>query len=132
MSDLIKVGDRFNYDFGDDEYSFPVETVVFSIEGETAILKVIGMSAECEDLMLEYDNVVEFFPDFTDPDRNMYSRYLFLDIDTMELFDDPYNYSAYKNEELETDYTENEEEGSEVDTNEQQYDPNALSDDLPF
>ena len=132
MKDIVKVGDRFDYDFGDEVYSFPVETVVFSIEGETAILKVIGMSAECEDLTLEYDNVVEFFPDFTDPDRNMYSRYLFLDIDTMELFDDPYNYSAYKNEELETDYTENEEEGSEVDTNKQQYDPNALSDDLPF
>lgn len=132
MKDIVKVGDRFDYDFGDEVYSFPVETVVFSIEGETAILKVTAMTAECEDLTLKYENVVEFFPDFTDPERKMYSRYLFLDINTMEMFDDPYNHYACKNEELEADCTNEEEEGSEVDTNEQQYDPNALSDDLPF
>ena len=132
MKDIVKVGDRFDYDFGDEVYSFPVETVVFSIEGETAILKVIGMSAECEDLTLEYDNVVEFFPDFTDPDRNMYSRYLFLDIDTMELFDDPYNYSAYKNEDPEEDGLDEEEEPSPENNDEQQSYPDASPEDLPF
>ena len=91
MGDLVKVGDHFDYDFGDETFSFPVETVVSYIDGETAILKVIGMSAECEELTLKYDDVVEFLPDFTDPERNMYSRYLFLDTDTMELVDYPYN-----------------------------------------
>ena len=132
MSDIVKVGDRFDYDLGDEEYSFPVETIVFCLEGKTAILKVIGMSAECEEMTLEYDDVVDFFPDFTDPERNMYSRYLFLDIDTMEPFDNPYNYYACKHEELEEDCMNEEEEGSEVDIKEQQFDPNASSDDLPF
>ena len=132
MEDQVKIGDHFDYDFGDETFSFPVETVVFYIEGETAILKVIGMSAECEDLTLEYDNVVEYFPDFTDPERNMYSRYLFLDTDTLELFDDPYNYYASKNEDLETDCTNGEEEESTTEINEQQSYPDAISDDLPF
>ena len=132
MEDQVKIGDHFDYDLGDETFSFPVETVVFYIEGETAILKVIGMSAECEDLTLEYDNVVEYFPDFTDPERNMYSRYLFLDTDTLELFDDPYNYYASKNEDLETDYTNEEEEESKTEINEQQSYPDAISDDLPF
>ena len=132
MGDLVKVGDHFDYDFGDETFSFPVETVVFHIDGDTAILKVIGMSAECEDLTLEYDNVVEFFPDFTDPGRNMYSRYLFLDTDTLELFDNPYNYYASKNEELETDCSNEEKEESKTDINEQQSYPNASPDDLPF
>ena len=64
MENSVKVGDHFDYDFGDEEFSFPVETVVFHIDGKTAILKVIGMSAECEDLTLEYDDVVEFFPGY--------------------------------------------------------------------
>lgn len=132
MGDLVKVGDHFDYDFGDETFSFPVETVVFHIDGDTAILKVIGMSAECEDLTLEYDNVIEFFPDFTDPERNMYSRYLFLDIDTMELFDNPYNYYACKNNELETDCSNEEEEESKTETNEQQSYPNVSAEDLPF
>ena len=132
MEDRVKVGDHFDYDFGDETFSFPVETVVFHIDGDTAILKVIGMSAECEELTLEYDEVVEFFPDFTDPERNMYSRYLFLDIDTMEPFDNPYNYYACKHEELEEDCMNEEEEGSEVEITEQQSYPDASPDDLPF
>lgn len=47
MEEKVKIGDRFDYDLGDNEYSFPVETTVICIDGETAILKVIGMSAEC-------------------------------------------------------------------------------------
>ena len=113
-------------------FSFPVETVVFHIDGDTAILKVIGMSAECEDLTLEYDNVVEFFPDFTDPGRNMYSRYLFLDTDTLELFDNPYNYYASKNEELETDCSNEEGKETKTESNDQQSYPNASAEDLPF
>ena len=132
MGDLVKVGDHFDYDFGDETFSFPVETVVFHIDGDTAILKVIGMSAECEDLTLEYDNVVEFFPDFTDPGRNMYSRYLFLDTDTLDLFDNPYNYYADKNEELETDCSNEEEEESKTEVNEQQSYPDVSLDDIPF
>lgn len=132
MEDQVQVGDHFDYDFGDETISFPVETVVFCIDGDTAILKVIGMSAECEELTLKYDDVVEFFPDFTDPERNMYSRYLFLDTDTLELFDDPYNYYASKNEELETDYSNEEEEESKTEINEQQSYPDANPDDIPF
>ena len=131
MGDLVKVGDRFDYDFGDETFSFPVETVVNYIDGETAILKVIGMTAESEDLTLEYDNVVEFFPDFTDSERNMYSRYLFLDTDTLDLFDNPYNYYADKNEESEEDGL-NEEEEPTTETNEQQSYPDANPDDIPF
>ena len=132
MENSVKVGDHFDYDFGDETFSFPVETVVFHIDGKTAILKVIGMSAECEDLTLEYDDVVEFFPDFTDPERNMYSRYLFLDTDTLDLFDDPYNYYACKNEELETDCSNEEEEESKTEINEQQSYSDASPDDIPF
>ena len=132
MEDQVKVGDHFDYDLGDEEYSFPVETVVICMEGRTAIMKVIGMSAECEELTLEYDEVVEFFPDFTDPERNMYSRYLFLDIETLDLIDNPYNYYAYKNEELEADCSNEEEEESKTEINEQQSYPDASPDDLPF
>ena len=132
MGDLVKVGDRFDYDFGDETFSFPVETVVSYIDGETAILKVIGMTAESEDLTLEYDNVVEFFPDFTDPERNMYSRYLFLDTDTLELFDDPYNYYACKNEDPEEDGLDEEEGPSTKNNDEQRSYPDASPEDIPF
>ena len=131
MGDLVKIGDHFDYDFGDETFSFPVETVVSYIDGETAILKVIGMTAESEELTLKYDDVVEFFPDFTDSERNMYSRYLFLDTDTLDLFDNPYNYYADKNEESEEDGL-NEVEESSSETNEQQSYPDASADDLPF
>ena len=133
MENSVKVGDHFDYDFGDEEFSFPVETVVFHIDGETAILKVVGMSAECEHLTLRYDDVVEFFPDFSDPERNMYSRYLFLDTDTLDLFDNPYNYYYdRKNEELEEDGLNEEEEPSTGNNNEQQSYPDASPEDLPF
>ena len=132
MEDQVKVGDHFDYDFGDETFSFPVETVVSYIDGETAILKVIGMTAESEELTLKYDDVVEFFPDFTDPERNMYSRYLFLDTDTLDLFDNPYNYYADKNEELETDSSNEEEEETKAEVNEQQSYQDVRPDDLPF
>ena len=132
MGDLVKVGDHLDYNFGDDIFYFPVETVVICIDGETAILKVIAMTAESEDLTLEYDDVVEFFPDFTDPERNMYSRYLFLDIDTMELVDSPYSYYDYKYGELETDCSIEEKEESLTETNEQQSYPDGSPDDIPF
>jgi len=89
------------------------------------------MTAECEDLTLRYNDVVEFFPDFTDPEHNMYSRYLFLDTDTLDLFDNPYDYYADKNEELE-EYDLNEEEKASSETNEQQSYPDANPDDIPF
>ena len=132
MGDLVKVGNHFDYDFGDETFSFPVETVVSYIDGETAILKVIGITAESEELTLKYDDVVEFFPDFTDPERNMYSRYLFLDTDTLDLFDNPYNYYADKNEELETDSSNEEEEETKAEVNEQQSYQDVRPDDLPF
>lgn len=100
MKNLVKVGDRFDYEFGDETYDFPVSTVVICIYDEIAILKVTFMYEECVDLTLEYDKVVEYFPDFTDSERNMYSRYLFLDTDTMELFKDPYVYYDCEDEEL--------------------------------
>lgn len=131
MENSVKIGDRFNYDWGDELYSFPVETVVFYIDGKTAILKVTGMSAECEDLTLKYEEVLEYFPEFTDSERNMYSRYLFLDIDTLDLFDDPYNYYSSKYEELEGDGL-NEKKESNTETNVQQSYPEANPDDLPF
>lgn len=132
MGDLVKVGDRFDYDFGDETFSFPIETVVFCIYGETAILKVIGMSAECEELTLEYDDVVEFFPDFTDPEHNMYSRYLFLDTETFDLFDNPYNYYACKNEDPEEDGLDEEEGPSTKNNDEQRSYPDASPEDIPF
>ena len=89
------------------------------------------MTAECEDLTLRYNDVVEFFPDFTDPEHNMYSRYLFLDTDTLDLFDNPYDYYADKNEESEEDGL-NEEEESSSETNELQSYPDASADDIPF
>lgn len=130
MEETVKIGDRFNYDWGDELYSFPVETVVFYIDGETAILKVIGMSAECEELTLKYDDVVEFYPDFTDPERNSNSRYLFLDMGTLDLFDDPYAY--YYWEEQEDD--ESSENSEDIDENAewQSSASDSTSDDLPF
>ena len=132
MENSVKVGDHFDYDFGDETFSFPVETVVIRIDGEIAILKVTGMTAECEDLTVRYDDVVEFFPDFTDPERNMYSRYLFLEIDTMGLVDSPYSYYDYKYGELKTDCSIEEEEESKTEVNEQQSYPDASPDDIPF
>ena len=132
MENTVKIGDCFDYDFGDEIFSFPVETVVKYIDGKTAILKVIGMSAECEELTLKYDDAVELFPNFTDPERNMYSRYLFLDIETLDLIDNPYNYYAYKNEELEADCSNEEEEESKTEINEQQSYPDVNLDDIPF
>ena len=132
MENSVKVGDRFDYDFGDETFSFPVETVVIRIDGEIAILKVTGMTAECEDQTLRYDDVVEFFPDFTDPEHNMYSRYLFLDTETFDLFDNPYNYYACKNEDPEEDGLDEEEEPSPENNDEQQSYPDASPEDLPF
>ena len=132
MENSVKVGDHFDYDFGDEEFSFPVETVVFHIDGKTAILKVIGMSAECEGLTLEYEDVVEFFPDFIDPKRNMYSRYLFLDTETLDLFDNPYNYYACKNEDPEEDGLDEEEGPSTKNNDEQRSYPDASPEDIPF
>ena len=121
------MGDYFDYDFGDEDFSFPVETAVIHIDGETAILKVIGMSAECEHLTLTYDDVVEFFPDFTDPELNMYSRYLFLDTDTLDLIDNPYSHYACKNE-------ESEEDSKDINENAEGHSAasDSTSDDLPF
>lgn len=129
MDNIVEIGDHFSYDFGDETFSFPVETVVKYIDGETAILKVTEMSAECEDLTLKYDEVVEYFPEFTDPERNTYSRYLFLDIDTFDLVDDPYNNYC---EEQEDD--ESLEDSKDIDENAEEH--SAASDstleDLPF
>ena len=132
MENSVKVGDRFDHDFGDEEFSFPIETVVIHIDGEIAILKVTGMTAECEDQTLRYDDVVEFFPDFTDPEHNMYSRYLFLDTETFDLFDNPYNYYACKNEDPEEDGLDEEEGEQTTETNEHLSYPDANPDDIPF
>lgn len=103
MEESLKLGDHFDYDFGDETDSLPIETVVIHIDGKIAIVKVISMYAECEEFTAKYDDVVEYFPDFTDPKRNFNSRYLFLDMETLSLFDDPMNY--YAMEELEDDET---------------------------
>ena len=132
MENSVKVGDHFDHDFGDEEFSFPVETVVIQIDGEIAILKVTGMTAECEDQTLRYDDVVEFFPDFTDPVHNMYSRYLFLDTETFDLFDNPYNYYACKNEDPEEDGLDEEEGPSTKNNDEQRSYPDVSPEDIPF
>ena len=36
MEETVKIGDRFNYDWGDELYSFPVETVIIHIDDEIA------------------------------------------------------------------------------------------------
>jgi hypothetical protein len=132
MENSVKVGDHFDHDFGDEEFSFPIETVVIHIDGEIAILKVTGMTAECEDQTLRYDDVVEFFPDFTDSECNMYSRYLFLDTNTLDIFDNPYNYYACKNEDPEEDGLDEEEGPSTKNNDEQRSYPDASPEDIPF
>jgi hypothetical protein len=128
MEECLKLGDHFSYDFGDEPYSFPVETVIIHIDEEIAIVKVISITAECEDMTLEYDEVKEYFPDFTDPERDSNSRYLFLDMETLDLFDDPYNYYW---EEQEDDYPL--EETKEIDENAEEHSSTpTASDDLPF
>lgn len=134
MEEGLKLGDHFSCDFGDENFSFPVDTVIIHIDEEIAIVKVISMTAECEDQTLEYDEVKEYFPNFTDPERNSYSRYLFLDMETLDLFDDPYNYfweEQDDDESLEEDGL-NEKEESNAETSEQQSYPDANPDDLPF
>lgn len=132
MENSVKVGDHFDHDFGDEEFSFPIETVVIHIDGEIAILKVTGMTAECEDQTLRYDDVVEFFPDFTDSECNMYSRYLFLDTNTLDIFDNPYNYYACKNEDPEEDGLDEEEGPSTKNNDEQRSYPDVSPEDIPF
>ena len=134
MEEGLKLGDHFSHDFGDETYSFPVETVIIHIDEEIAIVKVISITAEYEDMSLEYEEVKEYFPDFTDPERDFNSRYLFLDLETLDLFDDPYNYyweEQDDDESLEEDGL-NEKEESNAETSEQQSYPDANPDDLPF
>ena len=129
MEDSVKVGDHFRYDFGDETFSFPVETVIIHIDEEIAIVKVISITAEYEDMPLEYDEVKEYFPDFTDPERDFNSRYLFLDLETLDLFDDPYRY--YFMDKLDD---ESPEDSNDIDENAEGHSAAAdsASDDLPF
>jgi hypothetical protein len=46
MEEGLKLGDHFSHDFGDETYSFPVETVIIHIDEEIAIVKVISITAE--------------------------------------------------------------------------------------
>lgn len=126
MEEGLKLGDHFSYDFGDETYSFPVETVIIHIDEEIAIVKVISITAECEDMTLEYDEVKEYFPEFTDPERDSNSRYLFLDLETLDLFDDPYSY--YYCEE------DDDESSEDIDENAEGHSAasDSTSDDLPF
>ena len=129
MEEGLKLGDHFSYDFGDENFSFPVDTVIIHIDEEIAIVKVISISAECEDMTLEYDEVKEYFPDFTDPERDSNSRYLFLDMETLDLFDDPYSY--YYMEELDD---ESSEDSKDINENAEGHSAasDTISDDLPF
>ena len=88
MEERLKIGDHYEYDFGDEDWSFPTESVIMYINGDVAVMKVISMSAECEELTLKYDEVLENFPDFSDPEHGFYSRYLFLDLDTSWIIED--------------------------------------------
>lgn len=129
MDNIVEVGDHFSYDFGDETYSFPVETIIIHIDEEIAIVKVISITAECEDMTLEYDEVKEYFPDFTDPERDSNSRYLFLDMETLDLFDDPYSY--YYMEELDDESSEG---SKDINENAEGHSAasDTISDDLPF
>ena len=79
MEEMVKIGDHYDfYGFGED---FLIECVVTYINGEVAILKATSMYMECEDQTMTYEDVVEVDPDFSDPEHNMYSRYLVLDVE---------------------------------------------------
>lgn len=129
MEEGLKLGDHFSCDFGDENYSFPVDTVIIHIDEEIAIVKVISMTAECEDQTLEYDEVKEYFLNFTDPERNSYSRYLFLDMETLDLFDDPYSHYYCEEED-----DESSEDAKDIDENAEGHSSvsDTISDDLPF
>ena len=129
MEEGLKLGDHFSYDFGDENFSFPVDTVIIHIDEEIAIVKVISITAECEDMTLEYDEVKEYFPDFTDPERDSNSRYLFLDMETLDLFDDPYSY--YYMEELDDESSEDSKDINEYAEGHSAA-SDTISDDLPF
>ena len=86
MEEMVKIGDRYEfYGFGED---FPIECVVIYINGDVAIMEAVFMYAECEDQTMEYEDVVDVYPDFTDPDHNKYSHYLVLDVETGDIFPD--------------------------------------------
>ena len=129
MEEGLKLGDHFSYDFGDENFSFPVDTVIIHIDEEIAIVKVISMTAECEDQTLEYDEVKEYFLNFTDPERNSNSRYLFLDMETLDLFDDPYSHYYCEEED-----DESSEDAKDIDENAEGHSSvsDTISDDLPF
>lgn len=134
MEEMVKIGDHFECDgFGED---FPIECIVIYINGDVAILKAISMYMECEDQTMTYEDVVGVYPDFSDPEHNMYSRYLVLDIETGDIFPDiGWYYSAkacedYDTGELTSSSYENEE--SETDISGAPADSDVSSDDLPF
>ena len=135
MEERLKIGDHYEYDFGDEEWSFPTKSVIMYIEGDVAVMKVISMCAECEDLTLEYDEVLEKFPDFSDPEHGSYSCYLFLNLETSRIISDLGMYYYEKehqksgNEECLSDSYKEE---TEIDNSEISSEPTPISDELPF
>lgn len=134
MEEMVKIGDHFECDgFGED---FPIECIVIYINGDVAILKAISMYMECEDQTMTYEDVVGVYPDFSDPEHNMYSRYLVQDVETGDIFPDfswYYNVKeseGYDTDELPSGSYENEE--SETDNCEAPAASDVSSDDLPF
>lgn len=135
MGERLKIGDHYEYDFGDGDWSFPTESVIMYINGDVAVMKVISMSAECEELTLKYDDVLEYFPDFSDPEQGFYSRYLFLDLDTSWIIPnlDAYYYEKEYHESDDEELAATEPIQNEVSQNTDN-EPNieTSSDDLPF
>ena len=43
MENTVKIGDRFDYDFGDETFSFPVETVVFNNHPPQILVSLRGI-----------------------------------------------------------------------------------------
>ena len=95
MNDKFKLGDFYTYNIND-EKGFPVFSlsgvIVYNSDG-FAIIKIGTRDYECDNLVMNYDEIHYFFPDFIDPEATERSEYMCIDTDfeflqTFEQLDD--------------------------------------------
>ena len=86
----LEVGSDYVYSIGDDAFSsLAIRGHVLFNNGVTAVLQVIDRNAECDFMVLDYDEVRQFIPEFHDTDtQKIRKEYLCLDVETEScLFD---------------------------------------------
>lgn len=87
-------------------------------------------------MTLKYDEVLENFPDFSDPEHGFYSRYLFLDLDTSWIIEDLgayyYEKENYEPDDEELAAAEPIQDEASHNTDNAPNNIEASSDDLPF